>query len=278
MRNKVWFVTGASSGLGKALVKKLLANKDFMVAATSRNVERLREAIDDVDNRRFLPLSVDLLSDQSVNDGIKKTIDTFGSLDVVVNNAGFELYGFLEELSIAEIRENFEVNLFAPIRIAKLIMPYFRSLQGGYIINVSSIGGTCYSWAGSSSYCASKAALDSVSKAMSDELRRFGIYVTSVKPGQFRTNFFESCKLSEGVLNQYSNERARHAEAVQNMNHNQPGSPEKLADLLIYLSTLEKPPVQIFAGKDAYEAAFQNASGILKNLHQWCEYSRNLDI
>lgn len=278
MRNKVWFVTGASSGLGKTLAKKLLANEDFMVAATSRNVDRLREAVGDVDNRRFLPLSVDLLSDQSVNSGIKKTIDTFGSLDVVVNNAGFELYGFLEELSIAEIRENFEVNLFAPIRIAKLIMPYFRLLQGGYIINVSSIGGTCYSWAGSSSYCASKAALDSVSKAMSDEVRRFGIYVTSVKPGQFRTNFFESCKLSEGVLNQYSNERARHAEAVQNMNHNQPGSPEKLADLLIYLSTLEKPPVQIFAGKDAYEAAFQNASGILKNLHQWCEYSRNLDI
>lgn len=278
MRNKVWFVTGASSGLGKTLAKKLLANEDFMVAATSRNVDRLREAVGDVDNRRFLPLSVDLLSDQSVNSGIKKTIDTFGSLDVVINNAGFELYGFLEELSIAEIRENFEVNLFAPIRIAKLIMPYFRLLQGGYIINVSSIGGTCYSWAGSSSYCASKAALDSVSKAMSDEVRRFGIYVTSVKPGQFRTNFFESCKLSEGVLNQYSNERARHAEAVQNMNHNQPGSPEKLADLLIYLSTLEKPPVQIFAGKDAYEAAFQNASGILKNLHQWCEYSRNLDI
>lgn len=278
MRNKVWFVTGASSGLGKTLAKKLLANEDFMVAATSRNVDRLKEAIGDVDNRRFLPLSVDLLSDQSVNSGIKKTVDTFGSLDVVVNNAGFELYGFLEELSIAEIRENFEVNLFAPIRIAKLIMPYFRSLQGGYIINVSSIGGTCYSWAGSSSYCASKAALDSVSKAMSDEVRRFGIYVTSVKPGQFRTNFFESCKLSEGVLNQYSNERVRHAEAVQDMNHNQPGSPEKLADLLIYLSTLEKPPVQIFAGKDAYEAAFQNASGILKNLHQWCEYSRNLDI
>lgn len=278
MRNKVWFVTGASSGLGKTLAKKLLANEDFMVAATSRNVDRLKEAIGDVDNRRFLPLSVDLLSDQSVNSGIKKTVDTFGSLDVVVNNAGFELYGFLEELSIAEIRENFEVNLFAPIRIAKLIMPYFRLLQGGYIINVSSIGGTCYSWAGSSSYCASKAALDSVSKAMSDEVRRFGIYVTSVKPGQFRTNFFESCKLSEGVLNQYSNERVRHAEAVQDMNHNQPGSPEKLADLLIYLSTLEKPPVQIFAGKDAYEAAFQNASGILKNLHQWCEYSRNLDI
>ena len=278
MRNKVWFVTGASSGLGKALSKKLLANKDFMVAATSRNVDRLREAIGDVDNRRFLPLSVDLLSDQSVNDGIKKTIDTFGSLDVVVNNAGFELYGFLEELSIAEIRENFEVNLFAPIRIAKLIMPYFRSLQGGYIINVSSIGGTCYSWAGSSSYCASKAALDSVSKAFSDEVRRLGIYVTSVKPGQFRTNFFESCKLAKCTLNQYSNERAQHTEAVQKMNHNQPGNLEKLAALLIYLSTLEKPPVQIFAGKDAYEAAFQDAIGILKNLHQWCEYSRNLDI
>lgn len=278
MRNKVWFVTGASSGIGKALVKMLLNNDDFMVAATSRDIDRLRDAIGEVDSGRFLPLAVDLLSDQDVNDAIKKTFDTFGSVDVAVNNAGYELYGFLEELSIDEIKKNFEVNVFAPIRISKMIVPYFRSLKGGYIINVSSIGGTCYSWAGSSSYCASKAALDSVSKAFSDEVRRLGIYVTSVKPGQFRTNFFESCKLAKCTLNQYSNERAQHTEAVQKMNHNQPGNPEKLAALLIYLSTLEKPPVQIFAGKDAYEAAFQNASGILKNLHQWCEYSRNLDI
>ena len=278
MRNKVWFVTGASSGLGKALSKKLLANKDFMVAATSRNVDRLREAIGDVDNRRFLPLSVDLLSDQSVNDGIKKTIDTFGSLDVVVNNAGFELDGYIEELTENDIHSSFDVNFFAPIRVIKSAMKYFKEQSSGYVINISSISGTCYSWAGTAAYCASKVALDSISKAFSDEVRKFGVYATSVKPGQFRTAIFNDVKYAETKLDEYINERAEHDDYLRSINNYQPGSPEKLADLLIYLSNLEKPPVQIFAGKDAYEAAFQNASGILKNLHQWCEYSRNLDI
>ena len=110
MRNKVWFVTGASSGIGKALVKMLLNNDDFMVAATSRDIDRLRDAIGDVDSGRFLPLAVDLLSDQDVNDAIKKTFDTFGSVDVAVNiisPAGIEIsFDFSVMLEINEISDD----------------------------------------------------------------------------------------------------------------------------------------------------------------------------
>lgn len=278
MRNKVWFVTGASSGIGKALVKMLLNNDDFMVAATSRDIDRLRDAIGEVDSGRFLPLAVDLLSDQDVNDAIKKTFDTFGSVDVVVNNAGYELDGYIEELTAKDIHSNLDINFFAPIRVMQSAMKYFKEQSSGYVINISSISGTCYSWAGTAAYCASKVALDSVSKAFSDEVRKFGVYATSVKPGQFRTAIFNDVQYAATKLVEYNKERAEHDDYLRSINNYQPGSPEKLAALLIYLSTLEKPPVQIFAGKDAYEAAFQNASGILKNLHQWCEYSRNLDI
>ena len=122
MRNKVWFVTGASSGIGKALVKMLLNNDDFMVAATSRDIDRLRDAIGEVDSGRFLPLAVDLLSDQDVNDAIKKTFDTFGSVDVVVNNAGYELDGYIEELTAKDIHSNLDINFFAPIRVMQSAM------------------------------------------------------------------------------------------------------------------------------------------------------------
>src|ERR1700744_2482732 len=139
MEKKVWYVTGASKGMGRALVKRLL-REGHQVAATSRTLQPL---VDSVNNETtdFLPLEVDLSDETSVAASVKDTISGFGRIDVVVNNAGYGIGGTLEELSLEETRANFEVTLFAPIIVIQQVMPYLRAQRKGHIINIASIAG-----------------------------------------------------------------------------------------------------------------------------------------
>lgn len=135
---KVWFVTGASKGLGLTLVKTLL-NNGVNVAATSRNLNDLIKAVGEHEN--FLPLSVDLINENSVETAVSQTISKFGQVDVVVNNAGYGMLGALEELSDKESRENFDVNVFGSLNVIRKVLPQLRKQQSGHIFNISSIGG-----------------------------------------------------------------------------------------------------------------------------------------
>jgi len=135
---KVWYITGASKGMGLSLVKELLA-KGHKVAATSRSVSAFDQfpSLED----QFLPLEVDLKSEQSIADSIRRTVEKFGELNVVVNNAGYGLGGALEELTAQEISDNFEVNFFSVVRVIQQSLPYLRKQRSGHIINISSIAG-----------------------------------------------------------------------------------------------------------------------------------------
>ncbi|WP_431199656.1 SDR family NAD(P)-dependent oxidoreductase [Mucilaginibacter sp. P19] len=144
--NKVWFVTGASKGLGLALVKKLL-NEGYKVAATSRNLSDLTKAVDS-QNERFLPLAVNLTSEDSVQEAVELTVKTFGKIDVIVNNAGYGLLGGIEELTDREARDNFEINVFGSLNVIRKALPYLRAQKSGHILNVSSIGGFTGAFAG----------------------------------------------------------------------------------------------------------------------------------
>lgn len=150
--SKVWYITGASKGMGLSLVKELLA-KGHQVAATSRSAAAFKELGDS-----FLPLEVDLKSEASISASISKTVEKFGRLDAIVNNAGYGLGGALEELSAEEINENFEVNFFAVVRVVQQALPYMRSQHSGHIINISSIAGFAPG-IGWSMYCAAKFAV-----------------------------------------------------------------------------------------------------------------------
>src|SRR5688572_17188236 len=130
MKNKVWFVTGASKGLGLSLVKKLLS-EGYLVAATSRNRADLEKAID-AGPENFLPLVVDLKNEASIEKAIKATVDHFGKIDVVVNNAGYGLAGALEELSDSEARENFDINVFGSLNVIRKSLPYLRKQKSGH--------------------------------------------------------------------------------------------------------------------------------------------------
>jgi NAD(P)-dependent dehydrogenase (short-subunit alcohol dehydrogenase family) len=255
MSNKVWFVTGASKGLGLSLVNNLL-KQGYRVAATSRNLKELQQAI--LNNDNFLPLQVDLTNEASVEKSIQDTIDRFGRIDVVVNNAGYGLVGSLEELTDEESRQNFNVNVFGVLNVIRKVLPHMRKQQSGHIFNTASIGGFTGLFPGFGIYCATKFAVHGLSESLYEEVKPFGIKVTIVSPGYFKTNFLES-KVS---LNVPKNEIADYklVRDVQNAhqqqyNYNQAGDPDKAAEVMIAVAEQPTAPLHLFLGKDAYQFA-----------------------
>lgn len=261
---KVWFVTGASKGLGLTLVKKLLA-EDYRVAATSRNSTELIKVIGEP-SENFLPIQVDLMNEESVASAISKTVETFGNVDIVVNNAGYGQIGTLEELSDIEARQNFEVNVFGSLNVIRIAMPYLRAKKSGHIINISSIGGLLGTFPGWGIYCATKFAVVGFTEALSAEAKEFGVTATVVYPGYFKTNFLEkgSLTLAQNPIEDYTLARSTEQWHENEAKGNQPGDPEKASAALIQLSEMEHPPLHLFLGSDAYGMA-QNKIEILQN-------------
>jgi NAD(P)-dependent dehydrogenase (short-subunit alcohol dehydrogenase family) len=205
---KVWYITGASKGLGLALVKQLIAQGQ-KVAATSRDLATLKEAVGPLPG--FLALQADLRSDTSVAASLRETKETFGVIDVIVNNAGYGTGGALEELEQQEIVQNFEINLFSVIRVIQQAMQYLRQQRSGHIINIASIAGFAPG-IGWSVYAAAKAAVIGLSDALAKDLQPLGIKVTAVAPGAFRTDFIKphSVAFAKKQISDYDNIRASH--------------------------------------------------------------------
>jgi NAD(P)-dependent dehydrogenase (short-subunit alcohol dehydrogenase family) len=266
MNNKVWYITGASKGLGLALTKKLL-QQGYRVAATSRNKEELKQAVGESSND-FLPLQVDLLDENSVQHSIAKTIDWFGNIDVIVNNAGYGLLGALEELTDAESRANFDVNVFGSLNVIRKAMPYLRAQKSGHIFNIASIGGFTGAFPGFGIYCATKFAMHGFTESLAEEAKPFGIHATVVSPGYFRTNFLADSSLSvpKNPIADYENVREVERLHKDAINFNQPGDPEKAADVMIAVAVLKNPPVHLFLGQDAYNLAAQKMEAVKKDL------------
>jgi NAD(P)-dependent dehydrogenase (short-subunit alcohol dehydrogenase family) len=251
---KVWFVTGASKGLGLALVKALLAN-GYSVAATSRTVQSLEKELGSAEN--FLPLSADVVNEKSVKDAIAKTINKFGGVDVVVNNAGYGQLGTLEELTDEESRENFDANVFGALNVIRNVMPHFRAKKSGYVINISSIAGFLGAFPGWGIYNATKFAVAGLTEAFSAEVKSMGIHATIVYPGYFKTNFLlqGSLRLAEEPIADYREARELERVHQNDIPGNQPGDPEKAALAFIQLAESENPPLHFFMGSDSFNLA-----------------------
>jgi NAD(P)-dependent dehydrogenase (short-subunit alcohol dehydrogenase family) len=261
----VWYVTGASKGLGLSLVKRLL-DGGYKVAATSRSLADLEKAVGTHTN--FLPLAVDILNEQSVADSVNETINRFGSLDVVVNNAGYGLVGAVEELSDAESRQNFDVNVFGSLNVIRHALPQMRKQQSGHIFNIASIGGFTGNFPGFGIYCATKFAVHGFTESLSAEVAPFGIKATVVSPGYFRTNFLEGSSLAtpKNEIADYKSVREVQTAHENDINNNQPGNPDKAADVMIEVAAMPQPPVQLFLGPDAYSMAEVKIKDVQKDL------------
>lgn len=273
---KVWLVTGASKGLGLSLVKMLL-NKGYSVAATSRKLDGLQKAIGDPNNSNLLQLKLDLSDENSVKQAIEDTITKFGKLDVVVNNAGYGVTGALEETSEKQIIQNLEVNLFAVIRIIKAVVPYFRDQRSGHFFNIASIGGFVVPTAWSV-YGAAKSAIMGLSEGLAEELKEFGIHVTVIAPGGFRTEALgDSLAYAEKEISDYTAVHASQAKYAQG-NGRQPGNPDAAASVFIQLAESSNPPLRVFLGSDAYKKAQEKVKILAAEIESNREISFSTDF
>ncbi|MET4014155.1 NAD(P)-dependent dehydrogenase (short-subunit alcohol dehydrogenase family) [Mucilaginibacter sp. UYP25] len=271
---KVWFVTGASKGLGLSLVKQLL-NNGYNVAATSRSVTDLENAVGKSES--FLPLAVNITDEKSVNDAISQTISLFGKIDVVVNNAGYGIIGALEELSDAEARANFDVNVFGSLNVIRAAMPHLRRQQSGHVFNISSIGGFSGNYPGFGIYCATKFAVQGFTESLAAEVKSFGIKATIVSPGYFRTNFLAPDALSvpKNEIEDYKAVRDVQAAHQSDINGQQAGDPEKGVAAIITVAEAAEAPMHLFLGQDAYDLAYQKMNDVKQDLETWKELTVN---
>lgn len=261
---KTWLVTGASKGLGLSLAQKLLS-EGYKVAATSRKLKDLNAETED-----FLPLQVELLNEESIAEAIATTISKFGKIDVVVNNAGYGQIGTLEELTDAEARANFDVNVFGSLNIIRAVMPHLRSQRSGAIFNISSVGGFTGNFPGWGIYCATKFAMAGFTESLSAEAKEFGISATVVYPGYFRTSFLKegSLTLAKNPIAAYTGARELEAAHVNQIDNNQAGDPDKAAAVLIEIAEQNERPLHLFLGQDAYDMANAKIEAVQKDLAQ----------
>ena len=264
--SKVWFITGASKGLGLTLVKKLL-HQGYRVAATSRNKAAFDEEIP-ADTAEFLPLDMDLTDPDDVQRAINDAVAHFGTIDVVVNNAGYAVMGALEELSTEEVHTNFNVNVYGLLSVIRCVLPVMRKQASGHIFNISSVGGFVGNFPGFGIYCATKFAVQGLSEALSEEVKPMGIKTTLVSPGYFRTEFLsqESLIGPNRTLEVYDNVREMQRIHEEEINGNQPGDPEKAADVFIAVAEMPAPPLHLFLGKDAYQYAEQKMESLKETM------------
>jgi short-subunit dehydrogenase len=268
--SKVWYITGTSQGLGLTLVKTLL-DKGYRVAATSRDARTLSQAVGLIDKDRFLPLAVDLNNPDCIDESVQQTLAAFGRIDVVVNNAGYGMAGTVEEVARQDIRNIFNVNVFATIDVVKSVLPVMRSQKSGYIINIGSVAGFVGApgWA---IYSATKSAVAAFSEVLAFDLKEFNIKVTVVEPSGFRTGFLtkDSLAYSESKIDGYqavkdTQERYLAADGKQ------PGDPGKASEILIELAETEKPPLHLYLGQDAYNRVSDKLKTMTTELEQWKE-------
>lgn len=268
MTTKTWFITGASQGFGLIFIDQLLQRGD-KVAATSRTLAGLEKAAGTHAN--LLPLEVNLTDEASVKAAVDKTIETFGQIDVVVNNAGYGLLGALEELTDAEARQNFDVNVFGSLNVIRSVMPQLRKQGSGHIINIASIAGFFGAFPGWGIYCATKFAMAGFTEALAEEVKPFGIKTSLVLPGYFRTNFLESSSLAtpKNALDAYTSVRESMALHQDQINGNQPGDPAKGVAEIIKLVDGNESPLYLFLGNDALNMANQKMDALKQEASQW---------
>lgn len=261
---KVWFITGTSKGMGLHLTK-LLLSLGHKVIATSRNTEALIEEVTE-NKENLYPIKLDITSDNEVKKAIDNIVKKVGNIDVVVNNAGYSLVGSIEEMTDAEFRATLDVNLFGTVNVIRNVMPYLRKQQSGHIINISSNAGYV-GFEKATSYNAAKFGIIGLSEALAQEVKNFGIEVTVVAPGQFRTEFMDSINYVKNRIAVYGIDEAE--KMWSQLSGQQQGDPEKLVEILVKITEMSQPPLHLLLGPDTYELVTKKRKEEDAEFEQW---------
>lgn len=271
--NKVWFITGSSRGLGRSLTEAVLKNGDA-VAATARNTDQLSDLVKEY-GQQILPLSLDVTDYEQVHGTVDIAVKHFGRIDVLVNNAGFGIVGAAEAFTEEQVRSQLETNLYAPIEITRAVLPYMRKQGGGRILQISSIGGRVGN-AGLTMYQAAKFGLGGFTEALAKEVGPLGIYVTSIEPGGFRTDWSGASMTYAREIEGYELVKQRTA-LFKSGNFIPVGDPSKAAQVMVELVKHPEPPVHLILGSEAFGMLKAANASRETEMEKWKEVSLSTD-
>jgi NAD(P)-dependent dehydrogenase (short-subunit alcohol dehydrogenase family) len=269
-----WLITGVNSGLGRALAAAAL-NRGDKVAGTVRTAAALAE-FEALAPGRATGFIADMADEAAVTAAVEGAIRTLDGLDVLVNNAGYGLVGAVEESSLAEVREQFEVNVFGPVAAIRAVLPHMRERRSGHIINITSVSGLA-AWAGTGIYCGSKHALEGIGRTLAQEVAAFGVKVTNVEPGGMRTDYAgRSMRVTERKIADYD-ATAHNAERVLGGHSGQEaGDPAKVAAAILRIANTADAPVQLLLGADAVHYATQSMAAFQEEFGRWVAVSLSI--
>lgn len=266
---KTWFITGISRGLGKALAEAALARGDKVVGTT-------RDGRSEGSGALVLPL--EMTDARAVADTIGKAFAEAGTIDVIVNNAGYGLLGAVEDAAEEDVAHLFEVDLFGPMRLIRAALPFLRRQKGGRIINITSIAGRAPG-AASAYYAAAKFGVEGFSQSLAQEVAPLGIKVTTVAPGAFRTDFLSSRSIrkSAPAAEGYGDTASKMLDAFDRMAGRQLGDPARAADAILTLADAENPPVQLLLGSDAWRRNQARLEASAAEMAEWKDVTLGTD-
>jgi NAD(P)-dependent dehydrogenase (short-subunit alcohol dehydrogenase family) len=272
---RTWLITGSSRGLGNALARAVLASGDRLVA-TARDPGVLTELLP-LGADRVILLPLDVTDESAAARVVSSAVTHFGGLDVVVNNAGYSNVAPIEDTSIDEFRAQIETNLFGTIIVTKAAVRLFREQRGGHFFQISSIGGRAGA-TGRGPYSAAKFGVEGFSEVLAVEMAPFGVRVTIVEPGGFRTDFAGNSTRISGGDPAYAETVGKTAAMQRDYNGKQPGDPERAARAIIAVASADNPPLRLVLGRDAFARAEHTDEARLAELHAWREMSASTDF
>jgi len=262
---KVWFITGASRGFGRQWAIAALERGD-KVAATARDTDTVADLVE-IYGDAILPIGLDVTDRAADFAAVAQAHDHFGRLDIVVNNAGYGHFGFVEEVTEQEARAQIETNVFGALWITQAALPYLRAQRSGHIIQVSSIGGIT-SFPNVGMYHASKWALEGFSQSLAQEVASFGVHVTLIEPGSFATDWAGSSSTRSTPLPDYDGVHAA-AERVRAQRISTPGDPHASASAILKVVDSPNPPLRVFFGELPLTLAKADYESRLKTWEEW---------
>ncbi|PZV19149.1 MAG: short-chain dehydrogenase/reductase [Pseudanabaena sp.] len=273
---KVWLITGSSTGFGRSLAEAVLESGDRLIA-TARKPEQLADLVERYPES-VKAIALDVTQRSQIEMAFEQALASFGRVDVLVNNAGYGLIGALEEVSEDQIRRNFETNLFGAINTIRAILPIMRQQGGGHIVNMSAIAGFTNEL-GFSIYGGAKFALEGISEALHGEVAPFGIKVTIVEPGPFRTDFIgRSLDRVAEPMPEYEPTVGKFLNFLNSIEGKQPGDPEKAAKAIVQMVRSANPPLRLALGKYAYSKFRKKIASLSQELDDWENLGINTDF
>jgi NAD(P)-dependent dehydrogenase (short-subunit alcohol dehydrogenase family) len=271
-----WFITGVSSGFGRALAEAVLARGDTVIGTVRQEVSR--GPFEALGAGKAHAVVVDVTDEARVHRVIDEVVAKHGGIDLLVNNAGYGVEGAVEEVSLDQVRKQFETNVFGAVAVIQAALPHMRKARSGHIINITSMGGLA-AFPGVGIYNGSKYALEGISEALAKEVKPLGIKVTIVEPGSFRTDWAgRSMVHVENSIADYEQTAGAFRQSLAQRNGRQGGDPKKAAEAIILVTEANEPPLHLLLGPDALRLVGDKLGALQTEMLKWAPVSASTNF